>query len=141
MQYLICDAVSQFNDGVSRKTKSFIKYGKRCCNKVTTKCKKQCQMLQLLRIKKNSHTNYRFLASTTHILPTFKFFVVIWKLLRKSSIFSLLRVAQILYMLIAFKKSNKLYFVQATKIIKSKDAVKDQILQTITTYFRSFFKF
>ena len=90
--------------------------------------------------KKNSQAAY----SSQHQLPMFRqlcnFFVVTLKLLRKSSIFSFLCVTQT-YILTAFKKSNKFCCVQATKIIKSKDVVKDEILQTVTTHFSSFFKF
>ena len=59
-----------------RTIKTFIKY-KKCAaaNKFTAKFKKQCQILQLFRQKRNiiSQTNHKYLASTTHISHTLKF--------------------------------------------------------------------
>ena len=59
-----------------RTIKTFIKY-KKCAaaNRFTAKFKKQCQILQLFRQKRNiiSQTNHKYLASTTHISHTLKF--------------------------------------------------------------------
>ena len=44
-------------------------------------------------------------------------------------------------MVVALKKSNRFYCVQAAKTIKSKDVVKNQILLRVATNFGPFFKF
>ena len=71
----------------------------------------------------------------------FNFFAVKLKLPKKSSSFLLLRVTLTSYVVLAMKKSNKFQCVQATKIIKPKHVVKDQISRMVTTNFCGFLKF
>ena len=75
------------------------------------------------------------------MLRTFQRFAVKLKLLKKSSSFLLLGVTQTSHVVLAMKKSNKFQCVQATKIIKPKHVVKDQISRMVTTNFRGFLKF
>ena len=107
-------------------------------NNYNYKYQKQCQMLQSLRKRKTSQTNFRNLASSTHISPFFQFSVLKLKL-RKSRNFLLVCVS-FTSLVLAFKKSHQFFFVQAAKIIKSK-MYKDQISLTLTSNFCLFFKF
>ena len=94
-------------------------------NKVTTKYKKHCQIVTITEKKEKNQKIFRNLASTTNI---------------SLSTFSLLCLT-LTYMLVAFKKGNKIRCVQATRIIKSKDVAKGQILPLVTPNFFQFFKF
>ena len=70
--------------------------------------------------RNTSHTNYRYLAWTTHIVHFSIFFIVKLKLVKKSNSFLLLQLTLTLHMMLTFKKSNTFHCVQAAKTIKSK---------------------
>ena len=72
----------------------------------------------------------RYPAPPTHILPSFKFFVVKLRLLRKSSYILLLGVANTALVL-RFMKSNKFYYVETAKVVNFL-VVKDVSCQRIT---------
>lgn len=145
--------LSQFNGGTHKGKASYLlkelewlKHSwstkNAAANKVTTNYKKHCQVVRITEKKKKNQKNSRNLASTTNISPTFQFFgcKIESKLLRKSSTFSLLCLT-VTYMLVAFKKGNKICCVQAARTIKSKDVAKGQILPLVTPNFFQFFKF
>ena len=104
-------------------------------NKVTAKYKKQCQILRLLRKKENKSDKLQVPCISYPYFAHISIFLLYNWNRRENQVYNLLQlVTPAPYMLLAFKKeSNKFYFVQASKIIKSKDIVEDQFSLTVTT--------
>ena len=96
----------------------FLDYLLATINTFTTKYKKQCQMMRLLRQNKNSQI-LDILHQLPILHPLFNFFNIKLKLLRKSIEF------------LWFKKSNEIFWAQAAKI----DIVKFRQQWPILTHF------
>ena len=132
----IFDAVSQFNDGAGKGLKHQLKHSSTMNRAVENFQKKQCQMLQLLRKKKNKSDKLHLRSiHCSYFAPIFTFFIVKSKFLRKSSNFFLLIVTLTWCMVLAYEKITNFLVPQIAKIIKSKDIAKDPILSSAAKFF------
>ena len=129
---LICDAVSQFNDGAYKENVSLTQGCKKimhspstkiaAANNVTRSCVKCHNHWEK---RETSQTNYRYQASTSHNSPSFQVFCCNIEIAENiKQLFASVCVSNIIYGVSINEKQPILLF-KATKIKKSNDVVKD----------------